>query len=424
MVGDGAFKITWTSTNKQRNEVGRSRRLVGVDTSRQLRKVQRVVQRYYLTAPEAFQLFGVGTINRAGSVPVVEDWTAERMVIEVAGQTTDDRPNPYGWIPYVIFPNQPRPHELWGDSDLVDLIDTCRELNRRLTASSRILQVSGNPIAVLENITGSAVSTSTPARYGRSPKEQGLPARHAVGRRCSSAHRLHRSAVPSLYDLAETPRTAFGDSGRNVSGAALEVEIQPLVQKVQRRRRVWDAVYRQRNSMILDLLERFGNEPLGGVRRSEVVWGWVLPNDRQALVLDEVQLVAQNIHSRRTAMNLLGDVDQEREVGLIKEEQTMGLAPQAASAGANAHDASSRRRRGYRQGWLAVPKHLSTRKFDEARNDVMCTHAQEPLLRVGSGSSAWEDVEQVSGVGVRYRAHGRRVHRRNRADRRDEYERE
>ncbi len=143
----------------------------------------------------------------------------------------------------------------------------------------------------------------------------------------------------ALYDLAETPRTAFGDSGRNVSGAALEVEIQPLVQKVQRRRRVWDAVYRQRNRMILDLLERFGNEPLGGVRRSEVVWGSVLPNDRQALVLDEVQLVAQNIHSRRTAMNLLGDVDQEREVGLIKEEQTMGLAPQAASAGANAHDA-------------------------------------------------------------------------------------
>ncbi len=52
----------------------------------------------------------------------------------------------------------------------------------------------------------------------------------------------------ALYDLAETPKSAFGDSGRNISGAALEVEIQPLVQKVQRRRRVWDAVYRQRNA--------------------------------------------------------------------------------------------------------------------------------------------------------------------------------
>ncbi len=158
--------------------------------------------------------------------------------------------------------------------------------------------------------------------------------------------RLHIEYIDALYralyDLAETPRTAFGDSGRNVSGAALEVEIQPLVQKVQRRRRVWDAVYRQRNSMLLDLLERFGGEPLGGVRRTQAVWGSVLPNDRQALVLDEVQLVASQIHSRQTAMNLLGDVDQERELALIQEEASMGLGAQAQQqSAANAVDATS-----------------------------------------------------------------------------------
>jgi hypothetical protein len=40
-----------------------------------------------------------------------------------------------------------------------------------------------------------------------------------------------------MHDLSETPRTAFGDAGRDLSGAALEVEIQPLVQKVQRKGR-------------------------------------------------------------------------------------------------------------------------------------------------------------------------------------------
>ena len=35
----------------------------------------------------------------------------------------------------------------------------------------------------------------------------------------------------TLHDLSETPRTAFGDGGRDLSGAALEVEVQPLVQK-------------------------------------------------------------------------------------------------------------------------------------------------------------------------------------------------
>ena len=105
------------------------------------------------------------------------------------------------------------------------------------------------------------------------------------------------------------------------SGAALEVEIQPLVQKVMRKRRVWDAVYRQRNAKVLDLLERFGGETIGGVRRTSVVWGSVLPSDRSALVSEEVQLVGARIHSRRTAMNLLGDVDQERELGLVLEEE-------------------------------------------------------------------------------------------------------
>src|SRR5690606_3906156 len=86
---------------------------------------------------------------------VVEDWTVDRVRIEVAGIDVRDEPNPYGVIPYVLFPNIGRPHSLWGESDLVDLLDVCRELNRRMTVLARILQVSGNPIVVLENVTGS-----------------------------------------------------------------------------------------------------------------------------------------------------------------------------------------------------------------------------------------------------------------------------
>ena len=155
VVGDGAFKVTWDVEAK-------APVVTSVDPAGlwawtrpdNVRKVTRVVQRYYLTAPDAWEMFGVGTINAAGSVPVVEDWSDSRLLIEVGGQTVRDEANPYGWIPYVIFPNAPRPHELWGESDLVDLIDTCRELNRRLTVVARILQVSGNPITVLENVSG------------------------------------------------------------------------------------------------------------------------------------------------------------------------------------------------------------------------------------------------------------------------------
>ncbi len=106
VLGDGAFKVTWDVD-------ARAPLVTSIDPSGlwawtrpdNVRAVTRVVQRYYLTAPEAFDLFGIGTISGAGSVPVVEDWTADRLHIEVGGQTARDEPNPYGWIPYVVFPN-------------------------------------------------------------------------------------------------------------------------------------------------------------------------------------------------------------------------------------------------------------------------------------------------------------------------------
>ena len=39
--------------------------------------------------------------------------------------------------------------------------------------------------------------------------------------------RLYRT----LYEVTETPRTSFGDSGRLLSGVALETELRPIVQR-------------------------------------------------------------------------------------------------------------------------------------------------------------------------------------------------
>ena len=354
VLGDGAFKVTWD---------GESQRPVvaAVDPATlwawtrpdNVRALTRVMQRYTLSAGEAEALLpplgppvnGGKTKNtpvnggRARStsvngekgspdapaggaqVAVVEDWTAERLVIEAGGQVVRDEPNPYGWIPYVLFPNVPRPHSLWGESDLADLLDVCRELNRRMTVLSKILQVSGNPIVVLENVTGSQGIRADEGAVWELPEDSRA---YLLDMLSGGGVRLHIEYVEllyrALYDLAETPRSAFGDSGRNLSGTALEVEIQPLVQKVQRKRRVWDSVYRRRNAMVLELLERFGGHQFGGVRRTEVVWGPILPRDREALVRSEARLVASGIHSRRTAMVALGETGPEEEWARVLEE--------------------------------------------------------------------------------------------------------
>src|SRR3990172_1588356 len=97
----------------------------------------------------------------------------------------------------------------------------------------------------------------------------------------------------ALHDLGESPRTAFGENRAGLSGVALNVELEPLLKKVQRKRLIRAAAYRRRNEMILRLLERYADPPADGQRvsyapyRSRIVWGSVLPLDRSRLVEDE-----------------------------------------------------------------------------------------------------------------------------------------
>ncbi|MDQ3044821.1 MAG: phage portal protein, partial [Chloroflexota bacterium] len=228
----------------------------------------------------------------------------------------------YGWIPYVVVANDPRPHAFWGESDLADLYDVCRELNARMSVLARVLELSGAPIAVLENVDGSeGISVGPGAKWelpeGARAYLLDLLGGGGVGLHVQYIDLLYRS----LHDLSETPRTAFGDSGRDLSGAALEVEIQPLVQKVGRKRRTWDALYRRRNAMLLDLLERFGGHDFGGARRTLPLWPAVLPSDTDSAVRNETALVAAGIHSRRTAIAALGGDDPEAELARVVEER-------------------------------------------------------------------------------------------------------
>ena len=76
------------------------------------------------------------------------------------------------------------------------------------------------------------------------------------------------------------------------------------------------------------------------------MWGSVLPSDRTALVSEEVQLVGAQIHSRRTAMNLLGNVDQARELELMLQEGHLGfgsLAPESQGSTSSESGAETRR---------------------------------------------------------------------------------
>ncbi len=327
VLGDAALKVTWHAVNAKPA-------VAAVDpatlTARWApdnpRDLAAITQRYSLRGEEIGELFGdvasLSGLNPDQRFPVVEHWTDRRWRVEIAGQTVRDDVNPYGWIPYVIAPNDPRPHEFWGQSDLLDLFDVCRELNGRMSVLAKVLELSGAPIAVLENVDSSAGITVGPGAKWELP--EGAKA-YLLDLLAGGGASLHIDYINLLYrtlhDLSETPRTAFGDSGRTISGAALEVEIQPLIQKVHRKRAGWNAVYRARNARLLDLIERFGGVDLGGLRRTVAIWPSILPSETDSEVRNAVQLVESGVISRRTAVARLGGVDPEAEQALVLSER-------------------------------------------------------------------------------------------------------
>lgn len=333
IIGDAAVKVTWDTQTAQPRVVSVDPATLSADWSPDNPRAPRAITQTYALPGWALIPYDIDIKNDQETVAVTETWTADRWTMRVSGyDLTRDQPNPYGWIPYVILPNDPHPRRFWGRSDLVDLVDVAVELNRELSVLSRIMELSGAPIAVLENVDGSDGITTRPGAKWELPADSRA---YLLDLLSGQGVRLHVDYIDQLrttmHDLSETPRTAFGDTGRALSGAALEVEIQPLVQRVWRKRTSWNRFYTERNRRLLDLAARYGRQPIGPERITDTVWPSILPSDDDAVVRNQVQLVSSNIRSRYSAGIALGDTDPEQELARI-------LAENKLLAGATAED--------------------------------------------------------------------------------------
>ncbi|MBI2304153.1 MAG: phage portal protein [Chloroflexi bacterium] len=336
ILGDGCFKVTWDETEKRvrvsaPDVQGLFAWWLGDDVSR----LWRVASRYQLTAEEAEALHGItppASPWKRPEVIIVEVWTDDHFQLWADNRLVESRPNPYPFIPFVIFPNLREPKKFWGLSDIPTLVEPARELNRALSQLSLILELSGNPIAVLENVEDARDIAVQPGAVWELPERArayllDLLQGGGIGLHVDYINLIYRV----LHDLSESPRTAFGDNQRGLSGIALEMELHPLLQRVRRKRLIRTAAYQRRNHMILRLLEQMTGEtylPL----RPHIVWGPVLPQDRSRLVQEETALVAAGVHSRRRAMTSLGvenpEVEWQRWLGEREGEQNLSNGSQ------------------------------------------------------------------------------------------------
>jgi len=320
ILGDACYKVIWDQETKSVRVTapdiqGIYTWWMGDDTSR----IWRVASKYSLAADEAEILYKVKPRDKVANV--VELWTAQRFELWLDETLVEKKPNPYGFIPFIIYPNLREPKKFWGISDLPQIMEPQREFNRAVSQLSRILELSGNPIAVLENVEGSEDIAVRPGAVWNIPEDAKA---YLLDLLQGGGVELHINYIDMLYrilhDISESPRAAFGGTARDLSGVALEIELQPLLQKVRRKRLIRTAAYNRRNSLVLKLLEKFQGESFGDIRL-RVVWNPVLPHDLTRLVSNEQSLVQSGIHSRRRAMDELGVEDPEMEFDKWLEER-------------------------------------------------------------------------------------------------------
>ncbi len=325
VLGDGRIKVTWNTAESEATvSAVDPATLLCERQSDDYRRLLKVTQTYYAQPDSQHPTPGA----QSPLPQVMEEWTANALEIWRDGVLERRVANPYGFIPYVVFPNLRVPKEPWGQSDLVDITAVNRDLNSRLSVLSHILEVSGNPIAVLENVTDSTGIKVGPGRLWELPKDAkayllDLLSGGGVGLHIEYINLLYRV----LHDIAETPRTVFGDgAGTAKSGVALEIELQPMLQKIARKKAIWTVALEERSRMVLRLHGMHGDgmaaqavDPKAGYA-VRIVWPPILPSDRSEVVSQETALVASGIHSHRRAMDTLGEGDSEAEWKRVLEE--------------------------------------------------------------------------------------------------------
>lgn len=341
VLGDGAFKVRWDDVVK--GVVVTAPDVQGLfawwDPRDRLRLV-RVAERYMVSPAWAAE-YGVAVSK---PVAAVEDWTAELSDLWVGDKLVESKANPCGFIPYVVFPNLPVPKSNWGISDVASIREVAVELNREFTAVSRIMELSGDPIAVLENVEESSDIAVEPGSVWELPEKSkayllDLLSGGGVSVHLDYVDRLYRA----LHDLAESPRTAFGDNARSLSGVALEIELKPLEQLVVRKRLVRGDALVRRGQMILALLDEFTGTSHRGSGVVTVSWGSVVPGDANADVDRESKAVGSGLSSHRSAMGRLGVDDTggewRRHLEELDELAVVVAAPVAPAAASSAKGA-------------------------------------------------------------------------------------
>jgi hypothetical protein len=334
VLGDGVYKVLWEPSSGRIRILSVDPRTFFATWAGDDPSTLRRVEVAYSLGVDDLALGGYGlTLSEAealcgsdGVAEVVERWTPRELSVTVGRATTRQGANPYGFIPFVHVPNLPLANEPWGQSDLVDVIPINREIDERVSDQADVIRFHADPPIVFRGVTDHADLAVGPGTVWDIPADADVKLLEWQGQAVAVGEHIER-LYRTLYEVTETPRAAFGDSGQMLSGVALETELRPIVQRTLRKRAWWTRALRRRSGMVLELARQFGVgravSALRGVdeHRVHVLWPPMLPKDDVVEVQNQVRLVTAGLRSHRTAMDALGTESPEEELARVQTDR-------------------------------------------------------------------------------------------------------
>jgi len=268
-------------------------------------EVVRFVIEYPALGADGQQLTYRQTIENEGNGWVIRDEMARG---DGPFVLRDETGWPWAWPPIVHCQNLPSPNEFYGISDIEDdVIDLNYSINFVLSNLARIIRHHAHPKTwgTGFNVKDMKIAVDETIVLPQNGQLHNLEMESDL----ASSIELYKRLREALHEIARVPEVATGkvDDIGALSGVALQILYQPLIEKTETKRRTYGEMLVEINQRLLEV-GGFGADNI-----TTIHWPELLPRDmmqeRQAALIDQQLGVSDD-----TLLQKLGyDAELEKE---------------------------------------------------------------------------------------------------------------
>lgn len=249
---------------------------------------------------------------------------------------TRTTPWPHPYPPIIDAQNLPAPNEYWGLSDIgADVLALNDALSFARSNAQRIIRYHAHPKTVAKGVAGSVLNTDVDGVILLPNPDASLENLEMQSDLTATEQHID-GMEQDIHEVSRIPSISTGtlDSIGPLSGVALSILYQPLLEKTKTKRLLYGDLLVELCRRLLDLAN-YGNANV-----VSITWPELLPGDplqeRQAYLLED----QMGVVSKQTIAERL-DLDWEKECQRMEEERTTALqhAQQAMGTAPGSQDA-------------------------------------------------------------------------------------